>query len=125
MISIKRVMSGLIVCSIFFLCNNDNSTNIDKSQYFSIKVIGKGIDCGNTYIIEFLEKKEIVAQTISSINSVSSSSGIFYGDGLKAEYQKDSLMLYIKFRKLTTDEMNVCTTLGPAYQHIMITDVLK
>ncbi len=92
----------------------------DTSNHFKVKVIGKGQDCEDTYLVEFQNKLEEVYQVAGGEYWTT-----FYADSLADIFKLNNLELLIKFRNPKQDEISPCTALGPTYPHIVITDVIK
>jgi predicted RNA methylase len=109
----------LLIISIMFLSSCEKDTTSVQDDYFKVKVLGKGIDCGDVYLVEFIEKLEKVELITESHRT------IYYGDDLPDEFKQDSILLQIKFRQPMPEELYPCTTLGPGYPHIRIISVRR
>lgn len=108
-----------MICGFLFSCDEDlTSTNEqDNNEYFGVKVLGKGPDCGDVFLVEFIEKlNEVEART-------GEKSQTYYADELPNEFKKDNIELLFKFRNPTENELYPCTTFGPSYPHIIVLDV--
>jgi hypothetical protein len=121
-------LEAVVFCNTQSIPTELSSLNLDiynlpvyKKQY-KVKVLGRGIDCGDTYLVEFLCCKPEIAEYIGSTNSVSGSSGIYYANNLPQQCKREGIVIDIKFRKTNPDEIQVCTTLGPGYNHIFIVE---
>lgn len=96
------------------------SCDHQTDNFFKVKVIGKGMDCGDIYLVEFQEKLEEVYQIVGSKHW-----NTFYADSLPTEFKKKGITIFIKFRKPSKNEIRPCTARGPAFPLIIITDVKK
>ena len=76
-------------------------------------------DDGDVYLVEFVEELEKVELITESRGT------IYYGDDLPDEFKQDRIVLQIKFRQPTPEELYPCTTLGPGYPHIRIISVKR
>ena len=85
-----------------------------NENFYLVTVLGKGIDCGDTYLIQFEERLAEVEKYTET------NSEIYYADRLPDEFKINDLHLLIKFRNPTMDELYPCSTLGPTYPHIIV-----
>jgi hypothetical protein len=99
-------------------------TGIGGENRYAATVIGKGPDCGDTFLVRFAEKGE-VGKSLPDGNAVSSESGIYYADGLPTAFKTEGSEIRITFRTLRADEAIACTALGPAYAHLRVTDAAR
>jgi hypothetical protein len=109
----------LLIMSIMFLFSCEKDITPVQDDYFKVMVLGKGIDCGDVYLVEFVEELEKVELITESHRT------IYYGDDLPDEFKQDRIVLQIKFRQPTPEELYPCTTLGPGYPHIRIISVKR
>ena len=100
----------------------DNIPGPIQNKHFRAEVIGVGIDCGDTFLVEFLCCNQEIAELSDSEGSVSSSENIYYALNLPENAKQAGKIVVIQFRKPEPDEVFPCTMLGPAYTQIMITD---
>jgi hypothetical protein len=122
MISIK-LAATVCVLTLFFACVSDSGQK--KEEIYSANVIGKGIDCGGTYLIQFTEKIDKVYNRLGLDTSRVYSGNVFYADLLPVQFQKEYTNIRIEFRPQTTNESYSCTTLGQSYPHIVITSATQ
>ena len=119
----KRKISWILL-SAFLLISacKELSTEPDRdmTNYFKVKVIAEGLDCGNTFLVEFQDKLEIIYEIVES-----DSWNICYADSLPDEFKQENLIVYVKIRKPDQDEIGPCTALGPAYPHVIVSDVIR
>lgn len=78
-------------------------------------VIGKGLDCGNSYLIKFNDDFSGIPEN--------SFDNTFYEINLPDEFKIDGKSVYIEFRDPKDEEIMGCTTMGPSYYQIFITKV--
>lgn len=100
----------------FYILSCDHQTD----NFFKVKVIGKGMDCGDTYLVEFQDKFKEMYQIVGNKHW-----NIFYADSLPKKFKKKGIIIFIKFRNPRKNEIGPCTSMGPAYPHIIITYVKR
>lgn len=83
-------------------------------------MIGKGSDCGDTFLVEFQDKLEEVHQIVGGDYW-----NTCYADSLPNEFKMENLILYMKIRKPNQNEIGPCTALGPAYPHVIVSNVIR
>ena len=101
---------SLILIGFTFLlisCNNDD----DNIELFDAVVIGKGLDCGDSFLIKFNENITGLPNTIDNT---------FYTINLPNEFKEEGKEIKIDFREPINNEFLLCTTLGPGYNAIYI-----
>lgn len=111
-------MKSLFLLSIFTFgillsgCDKEDD-NINNSNFeYKATVKSQGLDCGETYII-----------SIESIDSDADiANGNYYADSLDSDLKVEGLIIYLNCRKPNEDELYACTTLGPTYSHVIVTD---
>jgi hypothetical protein len=91
---------------ILFSCSKNNDS-------YNATVKGKGIDCGNSFLIVL----EADAPDLPANNS----GNTFYEINLPEEFKIEGKKINIKFREPTNSEIIVCTTLGVGYPQLYIT----
>lgn len=102
---------SLILIGFTFLlisCNKDD----DNNELFNAVVIGKGLDCGNSFLIKFNENITGLPNTIDNT---------FYEINLPNELKENGKEIKVAFREPKDNEFLLCTTLGPGYNVIYIT----
>jgi len=112
--NMKRIILIFIGLTLIFIsCNkNENETN-EKS--FNATVQGKGLDCGNSFLIKF--DKNVSGLPENSFDNT------FYEINLPEEFKVEGKKVYVEFRELENDEMITCTTMGIGYPQIYIMKV--
>ena len=92
------------------LVDNDWS---DSDGYSNATVMGKGLDCGNSFAIVFDE----------NVTGLPSPYRHYYEINLPEEYKIKNERISVKFRKPDNDELMVCTMMGATYPQIYIVEV--
>jgi len=86
---------------------------------FNVTVIGKGIDCGDLFLIEVNDNPEalyrITGQEVWQT---------CYAYGLGEEYKVKGKKLLIELRAPRKRELFACTTLGPGYPWVTVVEVI-
>ena len=90
----------------------DDNENV-YDEYFNAIVIGKGLDCGNSFLIQF----------DNDVTGLPSPYRVYYEINLPEKYKIKNERISVKFRVPNDDEIMVCTTMGAGYPHIYIVDV--
>ena len=108
----KRIIFIIISLTFIIISCNDDETNDD---IFNATVIGKGLDCGNSFLIKF--NNGVSGLPINNLDNT------FYEINLPEEYKIEGKKIKVEFREPKNDEGMVCTTLGPGYPQIYITKV--
>lgn len=91
-------------------CNKNEEGN--DEQFYPVTVIGRGMDCGDAYLIKFDENVPgLPANTFDNI---------YYEINLPAQYNIPGTKINIKFREPEVDEAMFCTTMGPGYPQLFI-----
>lgn len=96
----------LLSCS-----NNDDANNMINNA----KVLRVGMDCGNTYLIQFFDSYSDVPQNTTQ--------NIFYAINLPEQYKVENLEIYINFRQPNENEIMSCTSEDISYPQIYIENV--
>lgn len=109
-------MKRLIIACICIILSNilacDKDENDTKEKPFNAVVLEKGLDCGNSYLIEFNDNVSGLPEN--------SSGNIFYEINLPESYKVDNNQINVEFRLPENDEFMACTALGIAYPQIYI-----
>jgi len=84
--------------------NNENS--------FNAKVLYKGIDCGDTFLIQFNNNAINVPENFTD--------NIFYAINLPQQYKIEGLEININFRKPYDNEIMACSMMGITYPQIFV-----
>ncbi len=101
---------GLFI--IIISCSKNNQD--DLSAYADATVLGKGLDCGNSFLIKFDNNVTGLPENFDHI---------FYEINLPDEYKIEGKKIKVEFRDPESDEMMACTTMGIGYPEIFITKV--
>lgn len=96
----------------FIGCEKETDSENEKEYQFEATVIGKGLDCGDTYLID-------LKITIGNSDIVE---GTYYADDLSSDLKVVGLKIKLNCRKPNDDELYVCTTMGPSYSHVIVID---
>jgi hypothetical protein len=99
----------LIIGSIISACEKENGFQ------FEATVIGKGPDCGETYLINLTNISGDFAITDST----------YYADNLSSDLKIDGLKLQLNCRLLNSDEIYICTEMGIAWPHVYVIEAEK
>lgn len=96
-------------------CEQENNSDNVNAFPFKATVIDKGMDCGETFLI--------------SLKSIEGNSkiedGTYYADSLDSDLKIPGLKIYLNCREPNEDELYPCTTMGPAYPHVIVTESKK
>lgn len=95
---------------------NDN----EDDDVFLVEVIGEGMDCGSTFLIQFQEEDENKVRKYHENSNAFYP--VFYANNLREEHKKTGLFLNIKLENLRDRKSNLpfCTMMGPGYAHVYI-----
>jgi hypothetical protein len=96
-------------------CEKDKDEDQISSDFkFKATVLSMGLDCGDTFTISL--------ENLDSDSDIED--GIYYADNLPAEYKEEGVLIYLNCREPNEEEVYACTTLGPSYPHIIVTNSL-
>ncbi len=106
----------LIILGFTFIlasCNkNEEHTN---EQLYSLTVLGKGMDCGEAFLIKFDENVPgLPGKTFDNI---------YYEINLPEQYKIPGTKIKVEFREPENSEAMFCTTMGPGYPQLFILKV--
>jgi len=101
---------GLFVLIISCTKNNQE----DVTAFASATVLGKGLDCGNSYLLKFDDDVTGLTENLDHI---------FFEINLPDDYKIEGKKIKVRFRSPKPDEMMACTTMGIGYPEIFITKV--
>jgi hypothetical protein len=107
---IIKVLIGILFFT-FISCENNSKNELINSS-FNARIIGKGLDCGNTYLIQFYDNVEGMPPN--------SFDNIFYAINLPPILQVNDLEVNVNFRTPNDNELMACTTMGITYPQIII-----
>jgi len=110
----KKIILILIGLNFIFIsCNKNEKETNEKS--FNATVIGKGLDCGNSFLIKLNDD-------ISGLQE-NAFDNTFYEINLPDEFKIEGKKIYVEFREPEKGELMVCTTMGSGYPQIYIMKV--
>ena len=87
-------------------------------EIFTVEVLCVGMDCGDTYLIQFRDEDE--KKVNSFLDYTNAYFPIFYADNLPEKYKEEGLVLNIKIGKCASLHAVGCTAMGPGYGHICV-----
>lgn len=111
----QLLVLSILAYSLLAGCEKDKDEDQISSDFkFKATVLSMGLDCGDTFTI-----------SLENLDSDSDfEDGIYYADNLPAEYKEEGVLIYLNCREPNEEEVYACTTLGPAYPHIVVTNSL-
>lgn len=113
--------ASVFLSLLLFLTTACNKAQDDEiAPAFDVVVQSIAGDC-NMPLLDFGSRKDEVGKLIglTSVNE------FYYAVNLDSTYSKAGTSLQVKIRKITADEERACTTMGPSYPSIAITQVLR
>ncbi len=111
----KTLILSLVIFLTFSSCSNSDDTASQSITNFNAKVLYKGVDCGDNFIIQF---------NSNAINiPTNTTNNIFYEINLPNQYRVNNLDIYVTFRQPNNNEIMNCTTQGISYPQIYIESV--
>ena len=110
-------LENLIIIILLFIGNMFVQCEKEELSYveFNVVVYGKGLDCGDLFLLKFSDNLDALYQITGEKNWQ-----IFYAYGLDEKFKVKDVKLSVKIRKPTKDEIFACTTLGISYPWITI-----
>ena len=117
-----EILVMIIILSFTFSCTKDSTSifeYINNKEYFQAVVLGKGIDCGDVFLVQFKGRFEEIEEITGE------EWDIYYADKLPTKFKINNIELVIKFRNPAQDELYPCTMLGITYPHIIILDAIQ
>ncbi len=110
----NRLIFLIVLISLISLtsCEKDNESINSDDFVFEATVIGKGVDCGDTYVIILTNRG-----SNSDIED-----GMYYADQLDSDFKVSGLEIYLNCREPNDTELYACTMMGPTYPHVIVTD---
>lgn len=110
----KKVIVFIIgLVFILISCSDKSTTNFEDQT--NATVLGKGLDCGDIFLIEFDVTVTGLPENIFG--------NIYYADNLPHNLKIEGKRIHVKFREPNEEELMVCHDMGPAYSHIFITNI--
>jgi hypothetical protein len=110
----------ILFLTVFFLFSTGGCEKEElENEWFIAEVLGKGMDCGGTYLINLMKGDR---EKIFQILKMESDAWFptYYALNLPNEFKIEELQVRIKFRRPTPDEDVFCTCMGPGFGHIWI-----
>lgn len=104
----------LIIGLFIFIISCTKNNQDDVTIYADAIVLGKGLDCGNSFLLKFDDDVTGLPENFDHI---------FYEINLPDDCKIEGLKIKVGFRNPKPDEMMVCTTMGIGYPQIFITKV--
>ena len=114
----ESIYKILLISALFlaFACKDEEENTGDK--IFQVEVLGKGMDCGDLFLIRF---EAGVEQNVYKYSEQTNAYyPVFYAVGLPEELKQEGLFLDITLRECGTDDIPMCTAWGPGYSIVCI-----
>ena len=109
----------ILLLFIGLSCEKENP----EKEYFVVEVIGKGMDCGDTFLVRFQEEDE--SRINKYLEQTNAFFPVFYVNNLPEEFKQEGWGLKVTLHKCQSAEFQACTTMGPGFGHICIESVDK
>lgn len=106
---------NFLIISLFVLiisCAKNNQE--DVTAFAGATVLGKGLDCGNSFLLKFDDEVIGLPENFDHI---------FYEINLPDDFKIEGKKIKVGFRSPNPDEMMACTTMGIGYPQVFITKV--
>ena len=105
-----KKISAIFIAVVILSCSNNDSTQ----ELFNAVVVGKGLDCGNAFLIRFNDDVPGLPENTFE--------NIYYEVNLPEAYKVEGKQLYVEFRNIDIDKDKpiICTHLGPGYPFIYV-----
>lgn len=110
----KNVIFLFLLC-LLFLGSCSKSNNQTNATSYNATIVGKGLDCGDAYLIRF----DTTVQGLPNNDM----NFLYYEINLPDQYKIAGKKILVEFRAPSPSEMLNCTTVGPGYPQIFITKV--
>lgn len=105
----SQILLFIMIALLFSYCEKRE----EKSFQFQAIVGNKGIDCGDTYLIDLTN--------ISGDSTIKN--GVYYAFNLPENMKIQGIEILFNCRVPKYDEIRACSMMGPTYPHIWISDV--
>lgn len=109
-----KLFIGISLITILVMSFGCEKEELDYVE-FRVIVYGKGIDCGDLFLLDFLDNIDVLYQI-----TVQEGWQTCYAYNLKEEFKVQGKELLVKIRKPTKDELFACTCLGLGYPWVTI-----
>lgn len=106
----------LVLLAVFYLsgCRSDAG----GGDFFLVKVIGKGVDCNETYLVKFQEEdEERVSKYLEEMNT---HFPVFYANNLPEKFKEKGRTLKVKLYECQQGELPLCTAKDPGFGSVCI-----
>ena len=90
-------------------------SSCSKEESYNATVLGKGIDCEDAFLLKF--KEGVSGLPENNIDNT------FYEINLPEAFKIEGKKVKAEFREPESEEVMLCTTLGPGYGQVYITKV--
>ena len=109
----------MLAFAVFACSDQHESDSLNApSATFQVEVVGKGMDCGDIFLIRFSENDE------NRVNSYLADSNayypVFYAVDLPEEFKEQGLILNVTIKQCATGDIPLCSAMGPAYGIVCI-----
>jgi len=122
-----RTLFKYLLVLLFFISlackKNDPEKDDSEKDYYFVEVIGRGMDCGDTFLVRFQEEDE--ARVNKYLEQSNAYFPVFYANNLPEEFKQEGWGLKVTLHKCNPGELPLCTAWGPGYGHICIESVEK
>jgi len=111
-------LSLFFIATFFFGCKKKDSTN--PLYPYQAEVLGRNSDCG---IYEIKITKGL--QDVKKIVGTSVGNSIYIAENLPHSLQKSGLKIVLDIRKPKSNELGLCTAVGPSYTWLYVVRAKK
>jgi hypothetical protein len=108
----RKIIFIFVFIVLSFNCSCDKNDNKEIKYCFDAKVIGKGIDCGDTFLIDL--------KNLTDNSGLENS--IYYAFELPSEFKVVNIEIQLNCRLPNENEDVACTTLGASHPHLIVTE---
>lgn len=114
-----KIVVITLALSLFACSDEQESDSLNVSPgAFRVEVVGRGLDCGDTFLIRFSENDE--NKVNAYLEHANSYYPVFYAVGLPEEFKEEGLILNVTIRQCETNDIPLCTAMGPGYGIVCI-----
>ncbi|MBJ7879717.1 hypothetical protein [Gelidibacter salicanalis] len=108
----KKIIFAVFILNLIIIsCSKDDMND----EFYDATVLGKGLDCGNLFLIKF--NRELPGFPVYDLEN------IYYENNLPDTFKIEGKKIKVKVRAPKNDEAVACTTLGTGYPHVYIIEV--
>ena len=114
--SLKTALKITLLSTIILIVSCEHEER--EFSQFNVTVEGKGVDCGDLYLIK-------VNDNLEELYRITGQEGwqTCYAYGLAEEYKVEGRKLLVELRAPRKSELFACTTLGPGYPWVTVVEV--